>query len=387
MISGPFTVFTFANVKTVNGPLIKRGSGTLTVDVLPFSKYGVIVEGGAVKFADAATVRDVTTAASGDVTVPSNPSADLLANNFLAHRYTFNGNGNVKDEITKAEPEKAGLTWGEKSVRFPGGAANAAYVDFGANFLPTEGDVATIEFWITVHSQQKWSKLFFFGNGADSNLVFTVCNDNTLNPAATVNGNNTAFSNNFAWEIDKPYYVSCTINNGTTKWVIRDAESGEVIATANPGQTVKLSTLTQSQCCLSKSTWNNNTPDVTLEEFRVWNAVLSDDLLAQSCALGPDFPPATTVSASSTITLKLGGRVVTTGNVDLSAWTIAFADGDEVIADYLKHVRRWNIFETDGAITVRPTVQVNKAARANVEYIGTGKIDLHCRSGLVVKIK
>ena len=34
-----------------------------------------------------------------------------------------------------------------------------------------------------------------------------------------------------------------------------------------------------------------------------------------------------------------------------------------------------------------PTVQVNKAARANVEYIGTGNIDLHRRSGLMVLLR
>ena len=327
----------------------------------------------------------------------------LVRNNYLSHRITFNGT--LKDAVTGFNPETSGTVHGPVSANadgqtytFAGGTkADGAWLDLRAGYLPTRGEAVTLEAWFTPRSVQKWSKLFYFGNDADHNLLFTLCENGTHQMSAGVNRQNYGGTQHVGeygakmpeWTEDREYYLSVVIDGNTSTFNVRDAATGELLGTAViPGYSLD----SQNGCSLGGGNplpWGDACADVLWNEFRVWNAVLSDDLLQLSCLSGPDNPLTLETAQTRDVLLGCGGTFETEGDVDLSNIRIVFVDEPETVSEYIEEVHGWTFVRTnDGVITGLPQFEDLKAYGLKlVGGEGSSFLQFRKRGGVKITIR
>ena len=271
--------------------------------------------------------------AEGNV-YPEAASETLLANNYLLHRWTFNGN--PEDGVgnnTAVFNGKVVYTNGNTAARLEGGGKGTSWIDLGKGIIPTDDTPFTIEMWLTARQHRNWAKAFSFGSGTSSQgtsgIIFTLKTGNSaatsaVNLIGSGSGDATG-TGNFVENVE--YQLAITINpdgNGgsTVNAYVYNAFTGEKLGSYNrtfPAWTPSMIDL--QDCWLGRTWWGDNDPSATYNEVRIWNAALSEAQIIANNKLGPDALP--TLTAASTLNTADCLDVAANAAIDLSGYTLA----------------------------------------------------------------
>lgn len=240
-------------------------------------------------------------------------------NNYLLHRWNFNGS--CKDLIGDNDGVLKGGTTpallGNTSLRLFGGPRGSSWVDFGSNIVPG-GDIPfTIELWTTPRELRNWAQAFAFGNssnpegtgGALTGLILALKSGAGNYPSfravgATTSNNEAIGSSNVT--ANKEYHVAAVVqpkggNTATVTLYIFDAAGSEAMRVKSIDVTNwSTATIVQSNFWIGHSHWNDWDAMADYNELRVWSAALSEKQLRINNAMGPDVVP--TITEESTLT-------------------------------------------------------------------------------------
>ena len=319
----------------------KTGTGTLTIDKLPPVDDFAVNAGTVALSANNASARLAVNAASGNI-YPASPSASLLANNYLLHRWDFNGHGLdlVGTNHASIVGKSNAIAYNSASeIQIPGGNRGVGYIDCGSNIIPAElGDTPfTIEFWAKPKSNVNWAQWFAFGNSSDANgtggaltgLIIAPKSGAGSYPSFRMVGAQT--SNNIAigsgnLTVDKEYHVALVVkptgnNTATVTAYIEDPSGGEAIRVKSESVTNwSTSTIVQKNFWLGHSHWGDKDVYSTYNEVRVWAAALSQEQVVANGTLGPDVLPV--LSATSTLGVTENITVASGATLDLGGHTL-----------------------------------------------------------------
>ena len=321
--------------------IAKTGTGTVTIDKLPPVDDFAVNAGTVALSADNASARSAVNAASGNE-YPASPSATLLANNYLLHRWDFNGHGLdlVGTNHASIVGKSGAIAYNSASeIQIPGGNRGVSYLDCGSNIIPAElGDTPfTIEFWAKPKSNVNWAQWFAFGNSSDANgtggaltgLIIAPKSGAGSYPSFRMVGAQT--SNNIAigsgnLTVDKEYHVALVVkptgnNTATVTAYIEDPSGGEAIRVKSESVTKwSTSTIVQKNFWLGHSHWGDKDVYSTYNEVRVWAAALSQEQIVANGTLGPDVLPV--LSATSTLGVTENITVASGATLDLGGHTL-----------------------------------------------------------------
>ena len=336
--------------------LVKQGAGTLTVDALP-PVDAVKVEAGTLRLSADGAALPVVNAASGNIYVDA-PSQKLLANNYLLHRWGFNGHGNDlvgTNHATFNGTAAATYQNGDTEIKIPGGARGTAWIDCGSNIIPAElGDTPfTIEMWVKVHTRHNWDQWFALGNSSNpagtagclTGLIFApksgAGNYPSFRAVGARTSNNVAVGSGNLTE-NKEYHVAAVVTptGGSTATVtlyIEDPSGEEAIRVKSENVTNwSTATIVQDNFWLGHSHWNDNDAAASYNEVRVWAAAFSQAQVQANGTLGANTLPVLSdrsaigvtkqIDIASGATLDLGGHTLTqsviSGNGTISGGTL-----------------------------------------------------------------
>ena len=376
--TGGLTVDTDGHAATLGGSVVnacsgssfvKTGAGTLTANAIPPVDTLIISNGVLALSAGNDGIPAVAVnAAEGNVYTAS-PSAALLANNYLLHRWNFNGHtldivGNSHASIVGSNSKAATLS--AEAVQLPGGGRGTCWMDCGSNIIPAElGDTPfTIEFWATPTVVENWTQWFALGHsnnpsgtgGMNSGLIFgpkrgdgTGANLGIMGGGG--NGNNTVGSSHLT--AGRKYHVAVVVtpkgnNAANVTAYIEDTstESPEAMRTKSVDvSNWTTATIAQDNFWLGHSHWDNGDVNSAYDEMRVWAAALSQEQIVANGVLGPDALPV--LSATSKLdqdmaycidlaggTLDLGGNTLTQPNLMGNGGTVR--NGTLTITDTIR---------------------------------------------------
>ena len=275
--------------------------------------------------------------------LPADASEALQANNYLLHRWSFNGT--ATDEMGGPDAVLNGaVTYnGTKAVSLAGGGRGASWIDLGADAVPSDDTPFTFEVWTTVRTHNTWARLFSFGspvsgNGSDASGMAT----GIFYGFRKWNYNDTAFSLYPAnvgvseetigglLAVNVEYHFVFVVNpdgnGGSTVGVyIYDARTGAQFARFVREYPNWTPSLMDPMCCwLGHSQWND--PDACAEynEVRIWNAALSEAQIRANTAYGPDMVPSLTAASTLATRADLGCLDVAEGaTIDLCGNTVS----------------------------------------------------------------
>ena len=291
--------------------LTKTGAGTLTVETLPPVETLTVSNG--------TLALDVNASTYSPKIVPA-----------LAHRWSFNG------DLTDSAGGTTATTIGASStVNYIDGSAVRTGADQAASYATAlnlgsalaEADSVTLEIWATRNNHTKDMRVFDWGPDTkeyicigwnDSPVMWFRKNNSGIN-GATINN---CFSN------DVKYHIVMTVTKKEDGSVqvdfVRRAvdDPSDVKSGTSTIEDWDVSKVLSESLYLGHSQWPkevDNDANATYDEVRVWNCVLSDEAIAESCALGPDATTAqlanlvkpVTIEVASGATLDLGGNTIT----------------------------------------------------------------------------
>ncbi len=375
-----------ANVTAAAGSTFtKTGSGTLTVAAVP--PVGNMVVSSGTLAVSSGTAYPATNAESGN-TYTASPSSELLANDYLLHRWNFNGHtldlvGN--NDAVVSGSNVGGAVQSATSITLPGGARGTCWMDCGSNIIPTElGDTPfTIEFWATPTSIDDWRQWFALGNSSDPNgtggLLSGFCmaaksgsgNGANVGLAGATSGNGNHMVGEAKLTVGKEYHVAVAVtpkgNSAATISVYiedttgADAEGHEAIRTTTfdvGGWST--ATIVQSNFWLGHSHWGNWDVASSYNEMRVWAAALSQAQVEANGRLGADTLPVFTdrcslgmaknVEIASGATLSIASGQTLTQPVVKGSGTIATGAGGSLVVSDKIVVNVGEYIEASGTI-------------------------------------
>ena len=268
-----------------------------------------------------------------DNVFPENPSFALRLKNFLAHRWSFNGSWEDSVGGQTAKPAGSATLSANGRQADVGSAAggNTEYIDLGSDILPKTGPV-TIELWSTLNSyRQAWEKAFVIGGGTEDAILFTYTSEKRDGPSSfNINGNG-AHSGNAQgtglYDLGVEYYLCVSLvprANGGTDAVARlwDTRTQQPVGVVRYSSTWTPGKLTQTYARLNDSIfWNDPNPNASYNEFRIWNAGLSEAQQRVNVQLGPDALPSLVEAQAEAVTPRVTLAAGTT--LDLVGETVA----------------------------------------------------------------
>ncbi|MBQ9431228.1 MAG: autotransporter-associated beta strand repeat-containing protein [Kiritimatiellae bacterium] len=258
-----------------------------------------------------------------DNVFPDEPSAELLQNNYLTHRWPFNNS--YSDVIGGADaiPQGQVRLDSGKAAQTSGGNKGTSSINLGTDILPTEGPV-TIEFWGRQNVARTWSQAFAFGSSTSDYLAMGWRGG--VDPVAglgffCVNNKGNFPVSDCAEGVT--YHFGCVVipdgaGGSDVTLYQQDAGTGETIAAATQHyDDWTIANLKQAHCVLGRSEFGDPDASATYFEFRVWNAGLSEAQLTENAVLGTDALP------------KLSSEFVeTVRNVNVAAGATLDLNGD-----------------------------------------------------------
>ena len=290
---------------------VKKGAGTLTMDELP----------------------PVDTLVVSNGTLVVSPSYAPTAALALAHRWSFTSD--YKDSITGAAATTIGsaVALADGKVSLTGNGNGKGALNLGTNLLDTTS--ATIEIWARHDAVKKWGRIFDYGSGEQNYFMMawtygTTANKNRVDSqAGGTQVHQTYDSAADAYALATDYYICATLQkNAEGKTVARwrrynvDSRVLEQDGTLTMGGGIK--DFANPVLYLGHSQFSvDYDANATYDEVRVWNCVLSDEAIVESCALGPDATTAqlanlvkpATIEVASGATLDLGGNSAVVGGI------------------------------------------------------------------------
>ncbi|MBP5228426.1 MAG: autotransporter-associated beta strand repeat-containing protein [Kiritimatiellae bacterium] len=219
----------------------------------------------------------------------------------LVHRWSFNGNPADSAGAGVAGLIGNGITYtaDNTAITLPGGDRNSAYIDLGDNILPSNDSPITIEIWSTLHSHANWQKMFSFGSGQANGILFTFTTgdgsqETSINPLSTGSAN---LKGTGKVDLNVPYYYAIVIEpdgiGGSTITAFRkDVNTGDTLGSytgAFPNWAP--SKITQTDCWLGNTWWDDPHPNADYDEVRIWNRSFTEAELRANVLLGPDKLP------------------------------------------------------------------------------------------------
>ena len=268
-----------------------------------------------------------------DNVYPDHPSAELRHQNFLTHRWGFNGDWT--DSVGGRTATKRG-TWDftpdARQVQTLAGGKNQDFIELGANLLPTTGPV-TLEMWLTLHGRQTWEKCLSAGAKKEDSLLFTLTSGNDPNEEKAsslyVMGSGANCENKLGsglCPLNVECYLAITIVpvGGNTHVIARlwNTETKEMIGSVTYVSTWSVAKMTQTYANLNCSTfWEDPDPQASYNEVRVWNVGFGERQQRNNLELGPDEVPLLDTSAVVDVPVDLS--VAEGAAVDLMGTTLA----------------------------------------------------------------
>jgi regulation of enolase protein 1 (concanavalin A-like superfamily) len=302
------------------------------------------------------------------------------------HRYRFdNASGTLaagtqlNDSIgtTHAFIRGTGASATGSGVRLTGGSsATAAYIDLpnasvsgSAEMFPGLNE-ATYEVWVTVHSNQNWSRILDFGNNAS---------DEVTGPGGTFNGAdylivsaNIGTTNNIRFERGGQYltgggqqditgattigtrmHLVATYDTTSSAWKLY--KNGTQIASVST--LLGPSTIDDLNVWLGRSNWaGDNNTDATYDEFRTYDYALSAQQILGNYNAGPDM--VTSDNQAPVFTANPFSKPAATIAVAYSGQSISGSATDPDAGDTLTYSKTagptWLTVAANGALTGTP---------------------------------
>ena len=285
--------------------LTKTGAGTLTVETLPPVETLIV--------------------SNGVLAVDSSSYTPAIAP-ALAHRWSFTSD--YTDSVTggAATPIGSSLSFADGKVTLDGDGNSAGSINLGTNLV--SGTSVTIEIWGKRNTIWNDMRLFDWGPGTgDGQYIAMAWNDD---PVIWVRKRVDSSVISDCFQTGETYHIAMTIKangDGTSAihFVCRNINNQTDVKVCD--ETVSnwdISYVSSGQFYLGHSQWSKERDaKATYDEVRVWNCVLSDEAIAESCALGPDATTAqlanlvkpATIEVASGATLDLGGNSAVAGGI------------------------------------------------------------------------
>ena len=240
---------------------------------------------------------------------PSQVSAELKANNYLLHRWSFNGT--EEDAVGSSDAVFNGavsFTEDGKGVRLEGGERGTSWIDLGANAIPGGDEPFTIEVWTTYRAYQQWCRVFSLGNSSTGNgmttgVLFTY--NNASNPGTSVVAlypQNISHYGNISGTGTQPYDTEVHLALAVAPDGFGGSSVTAIVYDSNTGAKIggwmcsctdwSSKTIVPSNFWLGHSQWTaDRDASAEFNEVRVWGVALSEAQIAANNALGPDELP------------------------------------------------------------------------------------------------
>ena len=213
----------------------------------------------------------------------------------LAHRYSFEND--ARDSVGGNDGvliDDASVSGGELRLDgAPNGPSGDSMgftntIDLGSSFGSAG---VTIEAWYTDNGSGSWSKLFSFGNGTSgSNIIFNLQQGGSGQGRIQYQGMSEGnFGPRPATGVEHHLALTITPSGEVNAWV-----DGSQIQASPPnltGDGNNLNTLPSSWERLGASAWNDANMSGAINEFRIWEGVMSAEEVAESRAAGPNTLP------------------------------------------------------------------------------------------------
>ena len=363
---------------------------------------------------------DVLTAENANAnTLPEEASGELRTGNYLAHRWSFNGD--VKDSAGGADATLKGgaaFDFARTRVVLPGGSRGAGWVDLGERgIFPTNDTPFTIELWTTRRETVEDARIFSIGKRPDGTAGDSVASLSCGFFACYADGD----SEGSWWyagrrkdggevrclcekglEKGREYHLAVTVipgadgntrvqtytfdSNGLSTNMRTETFEGWTPSSVNKIDGVVCSWLGHSQ-------WGNDDSKVDFDEVRIWNCALSEAQLLENNLLGPDVLPMLSAEAAQAAgALNLGSAVVASGaTIDFAgdSATVENLSGAGTVANAVAVVVTGvmspggdgaaGMLTIDGDVAVTGTIRLDDGDRIVVD----GSLDL---SGATVEI-
>ena len=325
------TIGNFALDGRSPGAIRKVGAGTLTVDGLPQTGGGIEVNEGTLALASGSTVGAAFSAPAaeddGGNSYPDSPSAALVAQNYLLHRWSFR-HGSVVDSIAgnvatvhDDDPGESNCAFLDESVSLYGGTTKCVrYLDLGSGLFGKEDGEFTVEFWARIPNWSAKSKLLTIGNSLTQEIFMNipggVCARGTSGEAMASSWGTTTVPAgtmcHFSIVIGK-----ATNGSRDVRFILKNAETGATYADATCTGRTYNPILHQNRFAFGYSYHNEVDGKLEVDEVRIWKAALSDAQLTANAVRGPDDVPllnmeggAGPVKVASGATFDLGGNAI-----------------------------------------------------------------------------
>ena len=215
-------------------------------------------------------------------------------------------------------------------VRLPGGSsANAPYIDLPNSVMAGLTKV-TFEGWMTLHGAQTWSRYFDFGtnsagevtgpggsfSGTEYMLLSAQIGGTTTSRRLAIKDNNVENSIDLADTIayNTQFHFACVYdpvgNSGSPRFSYY--KDGALIGSLNTA--FRPQDIVYNNNWLGRSNWSGDAnTQASYNEFRIWNGPLSEGVIADNLASGPDALPTApridSFTAFPTLTVFQGSSV------------------------------------------------------------------------------
>lgn len=211
-----------------------------------------------------------------------------------AHRWSFTGNLDDSIGTSHATIENGATngvnvaTLNPTSVTLTGGAkANSQWVKLGSNLLPARNTPFTVEVWGTAHTAQNFARIFDFHSSTTENLYMSWSVGTGLlsdrvewkDPAGFLTDNTNSYALGTKYHIVMTVEPAATAGSSLVKWYsapeydgIGNLDLGAPRGSVTVANSVAL--LNDTINALGLSPYNDNTPNATYDEVRLWDGAL-----------------------------------------------------------------------------------------------------------------
>ena len=286
--------------------------------------------------------------ASGTVTVKNEA--------VLAHRYSFNVDGDASDSVGGANGTlQGGATVSGGALQLTG--VDSDYLDLPPGMLTNYTSV-TVDAWVNLNAAQNWARLWEFADVGTANQ-----NEFYFSPGWNPNPPNAHdYSAGFPWGAtvtpagalqNATYHITCLYGDGVLQVYtngVLDAGLGNVVAPASSAGTVSTT--------IGHSPYNDPGLLGSVDEFRIYQGRLAPDEIQASDVLGPN----QTLSTSSVNVTA----VRSAGAVTLS-WPVANAGFSVQAASSVAGTVNWM------TLTNAPTLVGNTTWQVTVPTTGASQ--------------
>ena len=284
----PMILANFANVPNFNLLATVTAGGNANLG----GPQGLVVTSSDTNVVSVNAQNMLTTLRPGMVTLSAtyagkSASATITVKNeaVLAHRYSFNVDGDASDSVGGANGTlQGGATVSGGALQLTG--VNSDYLDLPPGMLTNYTSV-TVDAWVNLNAAQNWARLWEFADiGASPQNEFYF-SPGWLNPPSAH-----SYSTSFPWgaTVTPPgalenatFHITCLYGDGVLQVYtngVLDAGLGNVIAPASSAGTVSTT--------IGHSPYNDPGILGAVDEFRIYQGRLAPDEIQGSDVLGPN---------------------------------------------------------------------------------------------------